>query len=64
MALSLLHGLTPPGRVGEAVGLRLMIINATQTVLPAFSAFTGGQPLARHPGERLFACNGEAIVAL
>lgn len=35
MVLSLLHLVTPPGRVGEAVGLRLMIINATQTALPA-----------------------------
>ncbi|MET0507545.1 MAG: MFS transporter [Burkholderiaceae bacterium] len=34
MVLSLLHLLTPAGRVGEAIGLRLMIINATQTVLP------------------------------
>ncbi len=34
MVLSLLHLLTPPARVGEAVGLRLMIINATQTALP------------------------------
>ena len=42
MALSLLHGLTPPGRVGEAVGLRLMIINATQTVLPSGFGALGG----------------------
>ena len=32
--MSLLHRVTPPGRVGEAVGLRMTMINATQTVLP------------------------------
>jgi MFS family permease len=39
MVLSLLHLLTPAGRVGEAIGLRLMVINGTQTALPgAFGA--------------------------
>ena len=39
MVLSLLHRVTPPGRIGEAAGLRLMIVNGTQTVLPgAFGA--------------------------
>lgn len=42
MALSLLHSLTPPGRVGEAVGLRLMIINGTQTLLPGGFGALGG----------------------
>ena len=42
MALSLLHSLTPPGRVGEAVGLRLMIINGTQTILPSGFGALGG----------------------
>ena len=32
--LALLHHVTPPGRIGEAVGLRLTMVNATQTVLP------------------------------
>lgn len=42
MALSLLHNLTPPGRVGEAIGLRLMIINGTQTILPSGFGALGG----------------------
>ncbi len=42
MALSLLHSLTPTGRVGEAVGLRLMIINGTQTILPSGFGALGG----------------------
>ena len=32
--MSLLHHVAPPGRVGEAVGLRMTLINMTQTVLP------------------------------
>lgn len=32
--MSLLHHESPPGRVGEAVGLRMTLINTTQTVLP------------------------------
>lgn len=34
MILSVLHSASPEGRVGEAVGLRLMLINGTQTFLP------------------------------
>ena len=34
------------------------------TVLPAFSAFTGGHPLRLQPGERAAVCNGYAIVAI
>jgi MFS family permease len=37
--MSLLHQVSPPGRVGEAVGLRMTLINGTQTVLP--TAFGG-----------------------
>lgn len=37
--MALLHRVTPPGRVGEAVGLRTALINGTQAVLP--SAFGG-----------------------
>jgi len=32
--MALLHRVSPPGRVGEAVGLRMTLINGTQTVLP------------------------------
>ena len=34
MVLSLMHRVTPAGRIGEAAGLRLMIVNGTQTLLP------------------------------
>lgn len=54
--MSLLHRVTPPGRVGEAVGLRMALINGTQAILPtafgglgsALSAFLAG-PLAFAP---------------
>jgi predicted MFS family arabinose efflux permease len=49
MILSILHRASPPGRVGEAGGLRLMLINGTQTLLPttfgAFGAAFGLAPL-------------------
>ena len=41
MVLSLLHKLTPPERVGEAAGLRLMIVNGTQTLLPSVFGVLG-----------------------
>ncbi len=41
MVLSLLHRVTPPGRIGEASGLRLMIVNGTQTVLPGVFGVLG-----------------------
>ena len=56
--------LHPVARLPVVGRVPVFWLSAAQTVLPAFSAFTGGQPLARNPGERLFACNGEAIVAL
>ena len=34
------------------------------TVLPAFSAFTGGQPLRLQDGETAVLCNGQALVAV
>lgn len=34
------------------------------TVLPAFSAFTGGFPLRLQPGEAAVLCNGHALVAI
>jgi predicted MFS family arabinose efflux permease len=38
--MSLVHSRTPPGRVGEALGLRSMIIHSSQVVLPlVFGAF-------------------------
>ncbi len=32
--MTILHRASPAGRVGEAVGLRMMLVNGTQTVLP------------------------------
>ena len=37
--MTILHQVSPPGRVGEAVGLRMTLVNGTQTVLP--TAFGG-----------------------
>ena len=40
MMMAVLHRASPPGRVGEAGGLRMTLINGTQTLLPtAFGAF-------------------------
>ncbi len=37
--MTILHQVSPPGRIGEAVGLRMTLVNGTQTVLP--TAFGG-----------------------
>lgn len=34
MIMSLIHLTAPPGRTGEAVGVRSSLINASQTILP------------------------------
>ena len=39
--MSLLHRVVPPGRVGEAVGLRMTMINGTQAVLPTLFGSLG-----------------------
>ncbi|MBM3407745.1 MAG: MFS transporter [Betaproteobacteria bacterium] len=42
LVLALLHRLAPPDRTGEAVGLRMVLVNGTQTLLPgAFGAIGG-----------------------
>ncbi|MGE0803220.1 MAG: MFS transporter [Lautropia sp.] len=41
MVLALLHRLTPPERIGEAAGLRLMVVNGSQTVLPTVFGVLG-----------------------
>jgi len=47
LVLTVLHRVTPPGRVGEAGGLRMMLINITQTGLPtAFGAISGALGMA------------------
>ena len=50
-----------PGLRGR---LPVFALAADVGVLPAFSTFTGGIDLARDPASRLFACAGDAIVAL
>lgn len=42
MVLSVLHKAAPSGRVGEAVGLRVTLISATQTFLPTLFGALGG----------------------
>lgn len=42
MVLSVLHRAAPDGRAGEAAGLRLTLVNATQTVLPTLFGAAGG----------------------
>jgi MFS family permease len=39
--MALLHEVSPPGRVGEAVGLRMTLVNATQVVLPVLFGAVG-----------------------
>lgn len=40
MLMAVLHRVSPPDRIGEAAGLRMTLINGTQTFLPtAFGAF-------------------------
>jgi MFS family permease len=34
MVMSLLHNMTPPGRVGEAIGVRMSLVNFSQTLMP------------------------------
>jgi predicted MFS family arabinose efflux permease len=42
MMMVVLHRVSPPGRIGEAAGLRMTLVNATQTFLPTtFGAFGG-----------------------
>ncbi len=39
--MSLLHEVSPAGRVGEAVGLRMSLVNGTQVVLPTLFGVVG-----------------------
>jgi MFS family permease len=34
MAMSIMHNATPPGRMGEAVGIRMTLINMSQFSMP------------------------------
>ena len=42
MTLSILARSAPASRLGEATGLRLMLVNGTQTVLPTALGALGG----------------------
>lgn len=53
--MALLHRESPPGRVGEAVGLRMTMINATQTVLPTTFGSAGTLLAAWLPAGLAFA---------
>jgi hypothetical protein len=39
--MSLLHGKSPPGRVGEALGLRHLIMNGSHVLLPLIFGAAG-----------------------
>ena len=41
MVMSLLHQLTPEARHGEALGLRMMLVNASSVAVPLLSGFGG-----------------------
>jgi MFS family permease len=41
MVLSILHDAAPPGRGGEAVGVRILLINGCQTVMPLLFGMVG-----------------------
>jgi predicted MFS family arabinose efflux permease len=49
MVMSLMHNATPPGRVGEAVGVRMTMVNMSQTAMPllfgALGAVLGMAPV-------------------
>jgi len=53
--MSVLHRVAPPGRVGEAVGLRMTLINATQTVLPVTFGSAGSVLAVFFAGNLVFA---------
>jgi MFS family permease len=65
MVLSVIHRSAPEGRIGEAVGLRLTIIGASQAILPitfgAVGAALGMAPLFW--GMSIFALAGAGYVA-
>ena len=41
MMLTLLHESAPPGRAGEALGLRTTLINGSQTIMPLLFGAVG-----------------------
>lgn len=53
--MAMVQGATPPGRTGEAVGLRMMIANASQTFLPVLFGSAGSVLSAVLSGAMVFA---------
>jgi predicted MFS family arabinose efflux permease len=41
LALTLLHDASPPERIGEVIGLRVMLMNTSQTAVPLFAGAIG-----------------------
>ena len=41
MIMSMLHQITPEARQGEALGLRLMVINASSVAMPILFGYAG-----------------------
>ena len=41
MIMSMLHQMTPEARHGEALGLRLIVINASSVAMPILFGFSG-----------------------
>ena len=41
MIMSMLHQITPKARQGEALGLRLMVINASSVAMPILFGYAG-----------------------
>ena len=42
MVMSLLHSLAPPGRMGEAAGVRMSLMNSMAVAVPLFFGAVGG----------------------
>jgi len=53
--MAMVQGATPPGRTGEAVGLRMMVANASQTFLPVLFGSAGSVLSAFLSGSMVFA---------
>lgn len=53
--MSMIQGATPPGRTGEAVGLRMTVANASQTFLPVLFGSAGSVLSAFLSGSMVFA---------
>lgn len=62
--MTLLHQVSPPGRVGEAVGLRMTLVNGTQAVLPTTVGGIGSLLSVFFSGAMVYAPLFWAVAAL